>query len=154
MKAKHFTLAVILVAFVFAPVYAQVEPGDGDETALDVIADHEDTSLAYEAFGDEFADYLDGEDQIAFFAPTDEALEELETDDVSVDELQALFTRHATTGLAAQYPIEFIEWFGTMDGAENEVAVEDDTVIINDSAEIVEAIPTENGVVYVIDETL
>ncbi len=154
MQMKHLVTAAVLLALVFAPAYAQMEPGTGDETALDVIADHEDTSLSYAAFADEFAEYLDDEDQVAFFAPTDDVLEELGIEEASIAELQEVFTRHATTGLAAEIPIEVVEWFGTLDGSQNEVALEDDTPVINDTAEVVEAVPAENGIVYVIDDTL
>lgn len=156
MTRKHLVAGFAVTTFLVMPLYGQVvQPGDaGDVTALDVIEEHEAISTAYEIFGTAFEERLDGDEGLAFFAPTDEALAEADVEDISDAELESLFNRHLATGLAAEAPLEFIEWFGTMDGTENTVSVENGTVILNDSASVVEAIPAENGVVYIIDQPL
>ncbi len=155
MRVKHFAVVIALAALVLMPLTAQVQPGDAeDKTALDVIEEHEELTITYDLFAPEFGEFLDGEEQLALFAPTDEVLEGVDAEELSYEEIESLFHRHMTTGIATEYPIEFIEWFGTADGAEIAVYVEDETVTLNDVAAVVEAIPTTNGVVYVIDQSL
>ena len=139
-----------------ADVDTDVQPGDAeDETALNVISDHEQTSIAYDLFGEEFADALDGGQHLAIFVPMDEALEGMDREDLSGEEIRSLYERHVATGLASEEPIELIESFATVDGQMISVTVEEDgTVVLNGTARVVEAIPVINGIVYIIDGTL
>ncbi|MFP3959891.1 MAG: fasciclin domain-containing protein, partial [Spirochaetaceae bacterium] len=126
------------------------------ETVTDVLSSHDDTSVAHELFAEEFEEFLENNENVAVFAPEDEALDDLEPADLSEDEVDALFTRHVTTGLAAETPIELIDWFATADGEQIEVngEEEDDKIVLNEEATVVEAVPTENGIVYIIDDSL
>ncbi len=155
MRVRHVVLTMFMAAVLITPLSAQVTPGDSDNgTVKDVIADHDDVSAAYELFGTEFDEFLSGDEQLALFVPTDEALEQIDSEEISGVELQSLFNRHVATGLASREPIEFIEWFITDDGEQVTVSVEDDSVVLNDSATVIEAIAATNGVVYIIDESL
>ena len=155
MRIRHVVLTMFMVAVLITPLSAQVRPGDSDSgTVKDVITDHDDLSVAYELFGSEFDELLSGDEQLALFVPTDEALDQIDSEEISAVELQSLFSRHVATGLASREPIEFIEWFVTDDGQQVTVSVEDDTVVLNDSVTVVEAIAATNGVVYIIDESL
>ena len=139
-----------------ADVDTQAEPGDAeDETALSVISEHERTSIAYDLFGDEFADALDGGQHLAIFVPADEVLEGMDRENLSEEEIAALYERHVATGLASEEPIEFIESFSTVDGQMITVTVEEDgTVMLDGTARVIEVIPVTNGIVYIIDGTL
>ncbi|TVQ96386.1 MAG: fasciclin domain-containing protein [Spirochaetaceae bacterium] len=155
MRIRNIALALVMVAVLIAPLAAQVRPGDSDSgTVMDVIADHDELGAAYELFGSEFDGLLSGDGPVALFAPTDEVLGQIAAGDVSEAELQSLFNRHVATGLASREPIEFIDWFVTDDGEQVSVSVEDDTVLLNDSATVVEAIAASNGIVYIIDAAL
>lgn len=129
---------------------------DEDETALDVIADHERTSRAYELFGDEFAATLDAEmRQMAFFVPVDEVLEDVDRDDLTEEELQNIAARHAATGIVAMQSLEFVDSFMTMDGEMIMVSVDDEgNITLNDRVKVVETIEIANGFVYIIDGRL
>ncbi len=155
MKTRLFIITAILGAALVLPVSAQVRPGDAEDvTAIDVVAEHEQISATYELFGSEFADFLGGDTDLAFFAPIDDVIAELDTDDVSAADLEALFESHVATGIASREPIEFIEWFVTVNGERVTVTVEDGTVWLNDTAVVIDAIATENGIVYIIDAPL
>ncbi|MFP4206546.1 MAG: fasciclin domain-containing protein [Spirochaetaceae bacterium] len=157
MRRNSVIVALILSTVVLTPVFAQVEPGSGDEeTVTDVLSSHDDTSEAHELFAEEFEEFLENNENVAVFAPEDEALDDLEPADLSEDETDALFTRHVTTGLAAETPIELIDWFATADGEQIDVnrEEEDDEVVLNEEAAVVETVPTENGIVYIIDDSL
>lgn len=155
MNVRHVILTIFLTAALVTPMFAQVQPGEGDDmTVLEIIANHDDTSVAYELFGSEYEEFLDGDDSLALFVPRDEALEDLDLDEMAALDRETLFRRHITSGLASESPIEFIEWFGTADGEQITVTVDDDTVVLNDRATVVEAIAATNGVVYIIDQTL
>ena len=91
---------VAIAALVSIPVFAQVDPGYGDETSLEDVA----------------------------------------VEDVDDAELSELFNGHAATGIASQQPIEFIEWFATDQGEQVTVRTEEETVVLNDSVEIVDAV--------------
>jgi uncharacterized surface protein with fasciclin (FAS1) repeats len=119
-----------------------------------VIDSHEETSRAFDIFGSELDDFINDKKNVAFFAPKNEVLEDMNAEDLSEKELESVFKRHVTSGLAAQIPIEFIDWFGTSDGEKITVSVEDDTIVLNDSVSVEEAIPTENRIVYIIDDSL
>ena len=155
MNVRHVILAIFLTAALTTPLYAQVQPGEADdETAMDIIAQHDEASVAYELFGSEYEEFLDGDESVALFVPTDDALDDLDADEISALDRETLFRRHISTGLASQSPIEFIEWFATADGEQIAVSVDDDAVLLNDRATVVEAIAATNGVVYIIDQTL
>lgn len=155
MNVRRVILALFLTATLLTPLYAQVQPGEGDdETAMDIIAQHDDASVAYELFGSEYEEFLSGDEALALFVPRNEALEDLDVDEISALDRETLFRRHLATGLASRSPIEFIEWFATADGEQISVTVDDDTVVLNDRAIVVEAIAATNGVVYIIDQTL
>ena len=155
MKVIHLIAVLTMGALVLAPLGAQVQPGEADdETALDAIAEHDRTSVVYDLFAEAFADVLDGESNIALFAPEDDALEGIDVAELSPEELQELFHSHVAFGLASHEPIEFIDWFATGDESQVDVEQEEDDVILNDDVVVEEAIAVENGIVYVIDDAL
>lgn len=154
MLIRKIITGILLGAFAVSPLIAQVQPGDADDiSAADAIEEHENTSVAGELFTSEFGSLLEGDENVALFAPEDEVLEG-DSDDISGEELESLFKSHTATGLASQEPLEYIQWFVTENGERVTVSKEDDTLILNDSVEVVEAIPAENGIVYVIDGSL
>ncbi|MFO7848993.1 MAG: fasciclin domain-containing protein [Spirochaetia bacterium] len=155
MLTKKIIAAIFLVAFALTPIFAQVQPGDADETSTaDAVEEHEETSVAGELFTSEFGSLLDGEENVALFAPKDEVMEDEGIEEISGEELESLFNRHTATGLASQEPLEYVQWFVTEDGEKISVSEKDDTLVLNDSVEVIEAIPAKNGVVYVIDGSL
>ena len=140
------------------PLEAEREsrPGDAeDQTALDVLEDHGRTSVAYDLFGEIFAEALDGGQQLAVFVPADEALQSVDPENLSDEEVRSLYERHITTGLASEEPIAYVDSFTTEDGRMITVTVEEDgTVVLDNVARIIEIIPVTNGIVYLIDATL
>ncbi|MFW6368618.1 MAG: fasciclin domain-containing protein [Spirochaetota bacterium] len=155
MKMKTSIICLAMAALLAAPVLAQEEPGSGsDETAAEALADHDDTSVAAEVFGEAYEDDLDGDTSVAFFAPNDDVLEGVAEDDLSDEERQELFERHVTYGLAAEAPIEFIDWFAAADQERIEVSEEDEEIVLDEEVAVEDEIPVANGIVYVIDGSL
>ena len=132
-----------------------------------VMAGTESLSLltaAVEAAG--LAGILDeNEGPLTILAPTDEAFEAaLEALDITLDELLAdidtltdILSYHV---VAADLPAETILSLETIDmptlqGAEVTIAIDGEDVIINDSANVVEAdVPAANGLLHIIDSVL
>lgn len=156
MRLRHLMLVTVLATVLLVPAVAEVvRPGDSDAVSvLDAISDHEQATIVYDLFGSEFAEVLTGDDPVAFFVPSDDALDGLDADALAADELEGLFQQHLSTGLAAEAPLRFIEWFATAYGEQIEVSVDGDTVILNGSIAVLDAIPARNGVVYIIDASL
>lgn len=152
-------IALIVGSIAIAPVIAQVEPGSADEkSAADVLSESSGTSVAYELFDERLDEFLEENESVALFAPNDDALEDVAPEELSDDEVDELFTRHVSTGLVTQAPIEFVDWFATADGERIQVALEEDgdeeRVVLDEEATVIEAVPTANGIVYVIDDSL
>lgn len=154
MSIKKIITGIFLSVFVLSPLIAQVQPGDADQTVTEVIEEHDNTSMAKELFDSEFESIDSKDGNVAFFAPEDEVLNEQTGEEVSAEQLKSLFESHLAKGIASQEPLEYIEWFATESGEKITVSTEDDAVILNDSVEVVDVMPTKNGVVYVIDGTL
>ncbi|MFP4643681.1 MAG: fasciclin domain-containing protein [Spirochaetales bacterium] len=155
MSRKWFIIALVMLTFGLSPLFSQVEPGDADgETAEDVISEHEETSEAEELFADDFENALDGSDNVAFFVPSDDALEDIDADEVTSEESEELFNAHISYGIASEEPLELVEWFATGDQSEVDVETDDDDIYLEDEIAVEDAVPAENGIVYVIDEPL
>lgn len=139
-----------------ADPHPESRPGEAeDRTALDVLSQHERTSIAFNLLGEEFADALDGGRRLAIFVPADEALEGIDPAALSDEEIRSLYERHITTGLASEEPIDYIDSFTTEDGRTITVVIDEiGTVVLNDVARVIDIIPVTNGIVYIIDATL
>ena len=131
-------------------------PGDAEEaTALDVLSEHEQTSVVYEIFGRHFAESLDGGQRIALFVPANDFFADVDHEELTTDEIVFLYLRHMSTGLVSLEPIETIDAFMTADGRLVTVVLDErGRTVLNGVATILEAIPTTNGIVYILDRAL
>lgn len=164
MRAHKAILTMFLVLVFLVPLVADehpeerrpARPGDTEEgTALDVLSDHEKTSVAYEIFGRHFAESLDGGQRIALFVPADEFFEDIDHEELTTAEIVFLYLRHMSTGLVSLEPIETVDTFMTADGRLVTVMVDEQgRTVLNGVAAVVEAIPTTNGIVYILDNAL
>ncbi len=116
---------------------------------------------AAEAAG--LADTLAGEGPLTLFAPTDEAFEAALTElGLTVDELLAspdladILTYHVVEGevLAADVVELDGQSVATVNGAEVQVTVDGETVMINDATVVNPDVEASNGVIHVIDTVL
>ncbi len=158
MKIRHFVPVVLMALFALAPLAAQDQPEEPDpafdeeETALDVLAEHERTSVAYDLFGEEFARALDAGMHLAFFVPADDVLVDLDPAELSPQELQEIAERHTASGIVATQSLEFIESFVTTDGRLILVSMDvDGNPLLNGEITVIETIEVANGFVYIID---
>ena len=137
------------------PLDIEEERDTEEETALDVIAEHERTSAAYDLFGDEFAAALDADVQLAFFVPADEALADVDRQALSDVELRRMAERHSAAGIVATQSVEFADSFQTLDGELITVSYDEDgNVVLNGRVTVIEIIEVANGFVYIIDGRL
>ena len=160
MRLRYVSTMLILLVVIGAPLAAVGEPEANypeahRDTALDVIAEHDQTTIAYEVFGDEFAEAIDTAPRHAFFVPTDAALEDWDPEQFTNEELQVLVRRHIAVGSVAEGQIEFVDSFMTMDGQAIEVALDPEgRPVLNGTVTVLETIDVAYGVVYIIDGRL
>ncbi|MEO1286733.1 MAG: fasciclin domain-containing protein [Chloroflexota bacterium] len=163
---KKFVLLVglfALLAFGFTTAAQEdtiadivVAATEADEAQFTVLLDLVVEAELVEALSDTDA-------ELTVFAPTDEAfatlLEEadLSLDDVTsdVDTLTNILLYHVAAGIALSSDLEDGMEIEMLNGATVTVSIDDETVTINDSAEVVMAdIEASNGVIHVIDAVL
>ncbi|MEM9953440.1 MAG: fasciclin domain-containing protein [Chloroflexota bacterium] len=163
---KKFVLLVglfALLAFGFTTAAQEdtiadivVAATEADEVQFTVLLDLVAEAELVEALSDTDA-------ELTVFAPTDEAfatlLEEadLSLDDVTsdVDALTNILLYHVAAGIALSSDLEDGMEIEMLNGATVTVSIDDETVTINDSAEVVMAdIEASNGVIHVIDAVL
>ena len=140
---------------------AMDEPG----TIVDVaVAAGDFTTLvaAVEAAG--LVETLSGEDELTVFAPTDAAFAAaLESLGLTAEELLAdtetltsILTYHVVPGevLAADVVALGGQSVATVNGAEVDISVDGDTVMVNDATVVTADVDASNGVIHVIDTVL
>ena len=130
MIIRNMTLTALLLILAVMPLVAHGAPPEADypeahqDSALDVISEHERTTVAYDVFGEEFAEFVERAPRTAYFVPTDAALEGWDPEDFTQVELAELAERHVASGLVAEQPLEFVDSFITMDGETITVALD------------------------------
>ena len=106
-------------------------------------------------------DTLKGEGPFTVFAPTDAAFEALPEGTVEMllkpenkDKLTAILTYHVVPGKVMASDVVGIDMAKTVNGAEIDVEVEGDAVMLNDATVTAADISASNGVIHVIDKVL
>lgn len=155
MRVRDVILVGVIATALVMSAAAQVRPGDGDDTVLEVITQEEHTTEAYAYFGTlpEFAEILD-ESTLAFFVPHDDVLEGIDPTELTADEIVDMFNAHVAMGIPTEHRIELITWFRTVDGERIDVTMDNDTVMLNGEVAVVDEIAASNGIVYVVDGSL
>ena len=125
------------------------------ETTVEVIAQHEQTTVAHELFSEKIAEMMEREPRVAVFVPADEAFEEIDREELTEEERRELFERHVAIGDITEAEIEEVDSFETARGRRVAVTREPDgTVVLDGRVVVVETVRTRDGVVYVIDRTI
>ena len=150
MNIKQLFLVGLLTAFVITPLLADSHDG----SVSDVVASHEELSGFNDIVSRLDSEAVDDEESIALFAPHDDALADVDVDDLSDGEVADLFDGHSTVGLASTTPLEFVEWFGTNAGERVTVEQMDDAIYLNGTVEVIETIKVSNGFIHVISDVL
>jgi|GEM_PF-2279498 len=165
MKKLLALLFLLLIVPTFAvPVVAQ------DDTIAEIVEDSADAgdaefTILFELLDEaDLVDTLDDDDfEFTVFAPTDEAFEDLLDEmDIDLDDiidnselLSQVLLYHVVDGIFEADDLEEGDEVETLQGGTLEIEIDDDTVIINGIAEVVEAdIEASNGVIHVIDAVL
>ncbi|MAT06769.1 MAG: fasciclin [Acidimicrobiaceae bacterium] len=113
---------------------------------------------AVEAAG--LVETLSGEDELTVFAPTDAAFESLgltaEELLADTETLTSILTYHVVPGevLAADVVALDAQSVATVNGAEVDISVDGDTVMVNDATVVTADVDASNGVIHVIDTVL
>jgi len=158
-------LAILLAIFAVgaasgAPVIAQ-ESEEVQETGtiMDVLKDDdrlETFVIAIQAAG--LADNLDDDGPFTVFAPTDEAFAAFQAMAAEEDPeatLTDILLYHVINGNYAASEVAERDFLPTLGGERVEFNVEDDRIVLNDIANLIETeVEASNGVVYVIDTVL
>jgi uncharacterized surface protein with fasciclin (FAS1) repeats len=147
----------------------QESSSDGDDAAPGTIVDvavaagsFETLVAAVQAAG--LVDTLSGDDPLTVFAPTDEAFAAaLEALDMTAEELLAdtdlltsVLTYHVVAGTVPSSDVVTLDGQSveTVNGAEVQISVDGDTVMINDATVVTVDVAASNGVIHVIDSVL
>ncbi|KAA9006164.1 fasciclin domain-containing protein [Histidinibacterium aquaticum] len=100
---------------------------------------------------------LQGEGPFTVFAPTDDAfaaLPEGTLDGLSEEELTSILTYHVVPGSVMSGDLEDGMTAETVNGAEVEISIDGDTVMVNGATVTTADIEATNGVIHVIDGVL
>lgn len=116
-------------------------------------------AAALEAAG--LVDTLKGDGPFTVFAPTDEAFAALPDGTVESllkpenrDKLIAILTYHVVPGKVTASDVVKLDSAETVNGADLAIAVEDNSVKINDATVIMADIAASNGVIHVVDKVI
>ncbi|TVR93415.1 MAG: hypothetical protein EA428_02130 [Spirochaetaceae bacterium] len=157
MKTKQLFFVGLIGVLAIAPLAAQsevLEMHSEDEGIMDAVASHDDLSRFHEILTEYDGDAVNEDRSLAIFAPHDDVLEDVAVDELSEGEIAELFNRHSASGLASTTSVEWIDWFATSDGEQVSVERDDESILLNGSVAVLEAIEVSNGYLYVISETL
>lgn len=105
---------------------------------------------------------LKSEGPFTVFAPTDEAFAKLPEGTIAEllkpenkEQLQAILTYHVVAGKVMAADVITIDSAGSVQGSEIAIMVKDGSVMLNESAKVIQAdIETSNGVIHVIDTVI
>lgn len=103
------------------------------------------------------AETLSGEGPYTVFAPSDEAFEALPEgtiDGLSEEQLTSILTYHVVPSAAMAGDLSDGQMLETVNGAELEVSIDGNTVMVGDATVTQADIEASNGVIHVIDSVL
>lgn len=128
-----------------------------DLNAMETIENESNLSALHDFLSDEdWADTLSQDGPVTVFAPTDEALEEIEADTLSDEALTDLLQYHVVEEDLTYEELKDTESATALNGGTLSFTADGDTVTVNeDQIEITESgIEATNGTVFVIDTVL
>lgn len=158
---KRFIVLVLTLLLVAVGVTS----AQSENTIAEIVAEDTDFSILLELL--DATDLVEtlGDDSLAFtvFAPTDGAFQELLVDlDMSLDDLlndtnlvEQTLLYHVVDNVFEANDLEDGQTLESLNGEIISLTVEDESVMLNDSTEVIQAdIEASNGVVHVIDAVL
>jgi uncharacterized surface protein with fasciclin (FAS1) repeats len=138
-------------------------------SAADLSSDLVDTAIAAGSFSTLVAavdaaglvETLKGEGPFTVFAPTDAAFAKLPEGTLegllqpeNRDQLIAILTYHVVPGAVPASAVVELSEVPTVNGANLSIAVEGQTVMVNDATVVATDIMTSNGIIHVVDAVL
>lgn len=156
-KLPAFILLLAIIGFAACDDDDSTGP-DTDLNALETIEHESDLSDLHNFLAEEdWPDTLAGNDPVTVFAPTDDALEEIEADTLNDEALTNLLRYHIVVG--ENLPFEELKDTETAVALNDESLLfssEDDTVVVNEGQALItsDGIEASNGTVFVIDTVL
>lgn len=169
MKKQIFSLMSMLMLAVFS-VYANGDKNNSDtpkkeNQAMDIVdlASSQDNLstlvAAVKAAG--LVETLKGDGPFTVFAPTNEAFEALPAGTLEMllkpenkDKLVAILTYHVVSGEVESTGLSDGMSVATVEGNEIDVAIEGESVMINEASVVSADVAASNGVVHVIDQVI
>lgn len=160
----QFAVFVTLATFASFAIAAHHEKMDGMKEA-DIV----DTAVAAGKFDTlaaaleaaDLVETLKGEGPFTVFAPTDEAFAALPEGTVESllkpenrDQLVAILTYHVVPGKVTSSDVVQLDSASTVNGADLDIAVEGNSVKINDAKVIMADVGASNGVIHVVDKVI
>ena len=152
------TLTTTAAALSLAGTMAFAEQHESEMTIVETAQDAGSFSTllsAAESAG--LVETLSGDGPFTVFAPTDEAFDALPegtVEGLSEEELTSILTYHVVPSAAMAGDLSDGQMLETVNGAELEVSIDGDTVMIGDATVTQADIEASNGVIHVIDSVL
>lgn len=150
------TATLFLAASAFAGNYGK--KSDIVDTAV-AAGNFTTLAAALEAGG--LIDTLKSEGPFTVFAPTDEAFAKLPAGTVeslllpeNKDKLVAILTYHVVPGKVKAADVVKLDSASTVNGADVQISLRDDSVFVNDARVVATDIGASNGVIHVIDSVI
>jgi uncharacterized surface protein with fasciclin (FAS1) repeats len=158
MRPKYLGIALLIAAFSFTAVAANMETKDIVDTAADA-GQFNTLVAAVKAAG--LVDTLKGEGPFTVFAPTDEAFAKLPAGTVesllkpeNKEKLVAILTYHVVPGKVMAADVVNLEKATTVQGGSVKIHADQGGVKIDNANVVKTDIATSNGVIHVIDTVI
>jgi uncharacterized surface protein with fasciclin (FAS1) repeats len=162
MLKKLFSVtAMVLASLSFSPAALANHHGEKKDIVDIAVENGSFNTLVAAAQAGGLVDTLKGEGPFTVFAPTDEAFAKLPAGTVDTllmpenkDKLVSILTYHVVAGKVTAAEVVKLESATTVQGSDVKIAVDNGTVMINDSKVIMADVEASNGVIHVIDTVL
>jgi uncharacterized surface protein with fasciclin (FAS1) repeats len=162
MLKKLFSVtAMVLASLSFSSAALANHHGEKKDIVDIAVENGSFNTLVAAAQAGGLVDTLKGEGPFTVFAPTDEAFAKLPAGTVDTllmpenkDKLVSILTYHVVAGKVTAAEVVKLESATTVQGSDVKIAVDNGTVMINDSKVIMADVEASNGVIHVIDTVL
>jgi uncharacterized surface protein with fasciclin (FAS1) repeats len=162
MLKKLFSVtAMVLASLSFSSAALANHHGEKKDIVDIAVENGSFNTLVAAAQAGGLVDTLKGEGPFTVFAPTDEAFAKLPAGTVNMllmpenkDKLVSILTYHVVAGKVTAAEVVKLESATTVQGSDVKIAVDNGTVMINDSKVIMADVEASNGVIHVIDTVL
>ena len=156
-----FTFAVTAALLLATTAIAGHHETDKKDIVDTAVANGSFNTLAAALQAAGLVDTLKSDGPFTVFAPTDEAFAKLPDGTVEMllmpenkDKLVAILTYHVVAGKVTAAEVVELDSAATVNGADVQISVREESVFINDSRVVIADVYASNGVIHVVDTVI